>query len=522
MVRKTVISLFTSYTISAFLFYYLPIDTILYLFIGLLAVTAHIHFRHDESFLSKALINLSTAIQLSYLIIAILFDKLQLPTPEWMVFRDEIIAVLLFILLSILSSVTAKKEATTVFINSSTAAAMGFASTLFLTGQSNGVYQLLFSYPVFAFSFYFLISGKKNKVIETVTIGALISYGSPFLLSKMINGGFGNGNIAVGELLLIMTWLATNIAPMLFIEEKVVSGNRKKTVPTSSGVLQSQKEQMLQDILSMKYAIENSKSLSNDSLFDVIKSMSLPHPESNIYQITEITGKSRKEAERAQKSRTRFWVVILYALYGFLCYYQKISFDATGESRYAELLFVLLIIGVFYIILVPLFVDSKVKKSQLVRINREIDELNDMNNKEKRELFYKIKALLASRGVDKLTDAEREEKARERFYEKYGSMSNNNNTDSDFNSYSDYSSDVEEESENWMDKLKRDKAEWEEKEQARYQSLNARSMGRDTYDVKQFDDAAGLSRLERENLDRDTDYKRESDDIFWSSEYEKY
>lgn len=44
--------------------------------------------------------------------------------------------------------------------------------------------------------------------------------------------------------------------------------------------------------------------------------------------------------------------------------------------------------------------------------------------------------------------------------------------------------------------------------------MNARRLGADSFAVKQFNDEAGLLKRERETLDRDTDYKRDENDIF--------
>ncbi|MBO0588355.1 MULTISPECIES: hypothetical protein [unclassified Sporosarcina] len=51
-----------------------------------------------------------------------------------------------------------------------------------------------------------------------------------------------------------------------------------------------------------------------------------------------------------------------------------------------------------------------------------------------------------------------------------------------------------------MDKLKSDNAESEEKRQAELQSINSRRMERDSRSIKQLDDDAGFSKLERQIL----------------------
>ncbi|WP_186673054.1 hypothetical protein [Sporosarcina sp. BP05] len=508
MLRNLLLSLFTSFTISHFIYSYSPLDSILYLFLGTVLVVGFMQFKFEDSYTSKLILKAATALQLTYILLYTLFETGVFNAPAWLLYRDEVVISIVLICIILLPRLINNKDVRNVLSTGCIATAMGFSVVLFVF-LNFSFYYILFAFPVAAAWSYIIVAGKEDNRFRVLVTNSLATYALAYFTSQFSSELGRLSLFTFFDLILPATWIATLMIAFIFrgakgrgVIERIMAFNF-----WIAGTNAKEKKKVQNELAELNQGIANFSSMGNDELFEVInplRTTSKNKPRNLIvsgYKMERIEGKIKK-----------FLLTLIgYLLYALICVSVYIKVIKTDESSFAESFLVLFIVGLACLFLIPMFVGNIVTNSIMSRVNGEIDELNQLNIEKKRSIGQ-IKQTLRERGFSKKTIEEIEEEASYRAWEySYNSRDRCSSEDTSEDTFEDTYYDRKEnygDNDNdednpysWDNQMKKIQREYSES-----QAEWARRNDQPRHIVEQYDNEAGRDFYDKSDEDRRLKY----------------
>ncbi|ULT56756.1 hypothetical protein L1999_27620 [Neobacillus drentensis] len=214
MAKKLLFTLFTGFTISNFVYYYVPLKSMLYLFLVTTIIAGIVCFKFNDTIAERIFVNLSTAIQITYVVIFFFFEKLQYHFPASL-HKDELLTVIFFILFSLMDK-TKNEKLKLVLHDVSVSTAFGM--TFVLGMQSiQPIPQALYFFPVVTAASILLFAKNRESGLWLILLTTLVSLGIAYVLPIALNNFQTNVFWTLPEIISSDTWLVAIVMGLLFM-----------------------------------------------------------------------------------------------------------------------------------------------------------------------------------------------------------------------------------------------------------------------------------------------------------------